>query len=110
MATKNEIVGELFTSKEFNDCIAKMEPDHLRDDLKAEVALILLETPDDKIVAIYSSGPMALKYYTVRIILNLIQSKRSAFYKKYRQPFVELDLNVHYDVKHRGPVTHIQRN
>jgi hypothetical protein len=88
VATKNEIVGQLFTSKEFNDCIVKMEPDHLRDDLKAEVALILLETPDEKIIALHERKE--LKFYAVRIILNLIQSPRSSFYKTYRQHVVEL--------------------
>jgi hypothetical protein len=85
---KNEIVEQLFTSKEFNDCINKMEPDHLRDDLRAEVALILLETDERKLVEIHRSG--GLKFYTVRIIMNLIQSKTSLFYKLYRQQVVEI--------------------
>lgn len=85
---KNEIVAELFTSKEFNDCINKMEPDHLRDDLRSDVTLILLETEESKLMDIYSAG--ALKFYTVRIILNLIQSKTSLFYKRYRQQVAEI--------------------
>jgi hypothetical protein len=85
---RNEIVEQLFTSKEFNDCINKMEPDHLRDDLRAEVALILLETEEKKLSEIHKSG--GLKFYTVRIIMNLIQSKTSLFYKLYRQQVVEI--------------------
>lgn len=100
---KNEIITELYNSKEFNDCINKMEPDHLRDDLRAEVALILLETDDQKLQEIHANK--ALKFYTVRIILNLIQSKTSAFYKKYRLPIIELDTNKSYDARHRGAVT-----
>lgn len=88
MATKNQIIEELYKSKEFNDCISKMEPEHLRDDLKAEVVLILLETEEQKLLAINDAG--ALKYYTVRIIMNLIQSKTSLFYKKYRQQLIEI--------------------
>jgi hypothetical protein len=84
----NEIVEQLFTSKEFNDCINKMEPDHLRDDLRAEVALILLETDEKKLIEIHQGG--GLKFYTVRIIMNLIQSKTSLFYKLYRQQVVEI--------------------
>lgn len=82
MSAKNKIVAELFESKEFNDCINKMEPEHLRDDLKAEVMLILLETDDEKLKGLHKKNE--LKFYTVRIILNLIQSKTSPFYKKYR--------------------------
>jgi hypothetical protein len=65
-----------------------MEPDHLRDDLKAEVVLILLETDESKLKEIHRSG--GLRYYTVRIIMNLIQSKTSLFYKLYRQQVVEI--------------------
>ncbi len=85
---KNEIVAALFTSKDFNDCISKMEPDHLRDDLRAEVALILLETEERRLVEMHANG--GLRYYTVRIIINLIMSKTSLFYKRYRQQLVEL--------------------
>lgn len=88
MATKNEIIEALYRSKEFNDCIGKMEPEHLRDDLRAEVTLILLETEDQRLLAIHAAG--ALRYYTVRIIMNLIQSKTSLFYKKYRQQLTEI--------------------
>lgn len=83
MQTKNQIVAELFESKDFNDCLCKMEPEYLRDDLKAEVALILLETPDTKILDLHKTS--GLKFYTVRIILNLIQSKTSPFFKKFRR-------------------------
>jgi hypothetical protein len=79
-----------------------MEPDHLRDDLRAEVALILLETEEGKLIEIYEAR--ALKFYTVRIIMNLIQSKTSKFYKTYRMPIVELDVNKSYDARHRIPV------
>lgn len=88
VATKNQIIEDLYRSKEFNDCIGKMEPEHLRDDLKAEVTLILLETEEQKLLAIHAAG--ALRYYTVRIIINLIQSKTSLFYKKYRQQLTEI--------------------
>lgn len=88
MASRNEIIAELYKSKEFNDCISKMEPDHLRDDLRAEVMLILLETEERKLIEIHNKGH--LKFYTVRIIINLIQSKTSLFYKRYRQQMAEL--------------------
>jgi hypothetical protein len=85
---KNEIVEQLYRSKEFNDCIGKMDPDHLRDDLRAEVTLILLETEEGRLQIMHARGE--LKFYTVRIIINLIQSKTSLFYKRYRQQLAEL--------------------
>lgn len=88
--TKNEIIGELFTSKEFISCIKKMEPVSLQDDLKSEVILVLLEKDDDLIHGLHQRNE--LKYYTVRIILNMIQSKSSPFYKTFRKNEV-LNLN-----------------
>lgn len=87
---RNEIIAELYNSREFNETIGKMHPAGLRDDLRSEVILILCEKDEQEIISIYQSG--GLKYYTVRIILNLIQSSTSPFYKKFR--IQSLDLSV----------------
>ncbi len=67
-----------------------MKPIGLQDDLKAEVALILCEIKEDKIIDMFTRG--YLKFYTVRIILNQIQSNTSPFYKKYRGDY-NIDVN-----------------
>lgn len=82
MRTKNQIIEELFKSREFNECIDKMHPEHLRNDLRSEVILILCEKSEETLQTITEQG--GLKFYTVRIILNLIQSKTSSFHKKFR--------------------------
>ncbi|MGN6416100.1 MAG: hypothetical protein ACTHMC_01320 [Pseudobacter sp.] len=82
MPTKNQIIEELYRSKEFNDCIGKMQPEQLQDDLRSEVMLVLLETDEAKLKGMHDRGE--LKFYTVRVILNMIQSSTSAFYRKYR--------------------------
>lgn len=83
MSTRNVIIERLFTGKNFNDCLQKMEPAHLRDDLKMEVALVVCEWPDEKVVGLHKRGE--LDYFVVRVILNQIQSKTSPFFKKYRR-------------------------
>lgn len=93
MLSKNQIISELYVSHEFNECISKMHPEDLRDDLRSEVILILLETPEERLKQIYQSG--GLKFFAVRIILNQIQSVTSSFYKKYRQQMSELTDEVH---------------
>lgn len=100
--TRAEILSQFFISKDFNDCIKKMEPAQLQDDLKAEVALILCEMPEDKVSGLWERKE--LKFYTVRIILNLIKSNTSPFYKKFRVSGVSLDelsdaLAIHHNVK-----------
>jgi hypothetical protein len=86
--TRDKIITDLFVSKDFTGCIAKMKPECLQDELKSEVALILCEMSEEKILELYNSG--GLKFYTVRIILNLIKSNTSPFYKKFRGNNIEL--------------------
>ncbi len=81
--TKNQIVSNLFIGKNFNDCIGRMEPAHLRDDLKMEVIAVVLEWPEERIIRYHNAK--ALEFFVVRVILNQIQSSTSPFYKKYRQ-------------------------
>lgn len=97
--SRNEIIADLYNSREFKETILKMNPAHLQDDLKSEVMLILCEKEENEIISIYESG--GLKYYTVRIILNLIQSSTSPFYKKFRQQSYDLSIlrdQTSYDV------------
>lgn len=81
--TKNQIIEQLFTGKNFNDCIRKMEPEHLQDDLRMEVIAIVCEWPEEKIIGLHKRKE--LDFFVVRVILNQIQSNSSPFYRKYRQ-------------------------
>jgi hypothetical protein len=88
---KNEILAQYWTSKEVNEAFDKMHPEELRYDLKAEVFLVLCEMNEDKLVGLYERNE--LKFYIVRIMLNMIKSDRSTFYKNYRNytEFVDQD-------------------
>lgn len=87
--SRDKILSDLFTSKDFTSCISKMNPANLQDELKAEVALILCEMEDEKLIGMANRNE--LKFYTVRIILNLIQSSTSPFYKKFRSGFTVMN-------------------
>lgn len=80
--TRNQIINQLFLGKNFNDCIGKMQPEQLREDLRQEVILIVCEMPEEKIISLHQRKE--LEFFTVRIILNQIRSKTSPFAKKYR--------------------------
>jgi hypothetical protein len=86
---RDAIISTLYTGKNFNDCLSKMEPAHLRDDLKAEVMLIICEWPDEKVIKLHTDG--VLEFYVARVIINQVQSNTSPFYKKYRQISMELN-------------------
>lgn len=95
---KNQIIEALFTGKNFNDVIRKMEPQHLQDDLRMEVIAIVCEWPEEKIVGLHQRKE--LDFFVVRVILNQIQSNSSPFYKKYRghvQFFTEYGANTFGD-------------
>ena len=85
---RNEILIEFWELTEVNNAISKMKPVELQEDLKSEVFLILCELPEEKLIALYDRKE--LKFYMVRIMLNLVQNKNNSFYKKYRN-FSELN-------------------
>jgi hypothetical protein len=86
--TRNQIIEGLFNGKNFNDCISKMEPAHLQDDLRMEVISIVCEWPEEKVVGLHLDN--ALEFYVVRVILNQVKSKTSPFVKKYRNSTYEI--------------------
>ena len=94
--TRNQIIEDLFVGKNFNDCISKMEPSHLREDLKMEVISIVCEWPEEKVIKLYKDG--VLDFFVVRVIINQVQSKKSPFFKKYRKEFIELNPIKSYDI------------
>ena len=63
-----------------------MHPIELQDDLKSEVFLILAELPEQKLIDLYDKKQ--LRFYVVRIMLNLVQNSNNQFFKMYRN-FVE---------------------
>lgn len=73
-----------------------MHPAELRDDLKSEVFLILAELDYAKLIDLYEKKQ--IKFYMVRIMLNLVQSTDKKFYGKYRN-FVEYNQVDVADVK-----------
>ena len=91
---RQEIISELYQSKDINDAIGKMNPFSLQDDLKQEVFLVLCEMEEARLFQMYNDG--YLKYFVVRTILNMAKSDRSTFYKKFRETFLEIP--VTYEV------------
>lgn len=80
---RDKILTDLFNSKEFNNCIRKMEPASLQEELKAEVCLVMCEIDAAKLIGLHERGE--LKYYAARVVINMIKSGTSEFYKKFRE-------------------------
>jgi hypothetical protein len=86
--SRDKIIAEFWESKSVNEAFEKMQPVELQADLKAEVFLVLCEMEEEKLIGLYQRNE--LKYYMVRIMLNMIKSDRSNFFKNYRN-YVELE-------------------
>jgi hypothetical protein len=87
---RQNIISELYTSKDINEAIGKMQPQELQDDLRQEVFLVLCEMDEEKLFGMYEQG--YLKYFIVRTILNMAKSDRSNFYRKFRQMYQEIPI------------------
>lgn len=83
-----KILEEFYNSVEVNDAISKMHPVELQEDLKGELFLILAELPEEKLIGLYQAKQ--LRFYVVRVMLNLVRSTDKKFYAKYRN-FVEYE-------------------
>lgn len=83
----------MYLDKDINAAISKMQPDHLQDELKEEIFLVVCEMPEEKLFHLYENS--FLKFFIVRTMLNMAKSDRSNFFTKFRKTLVEyID---HYD-------------
>ena len=107
---KNKILAEYWTLKEVNDAFAKMQPEELQYDLKAEVFLVLCEMNEEKLIGMYERNE--LKFYIVRVMLNMIKSDRSNFYKSYRNytEYVDNDTEAIVDFDKLDLVDKLEKN
>lgn len=84
----NEIITTYYNSEWLKDALSKMHPEDLRDDLKQEVFLVVLEKGYDWVADAHEKG--FLKWFIVRVMLNLIKSDSSKFWFMFRN-FVSTD-------------------
>ena len=80
MQTKNEILAEIYTSKELAQCLALVKKDCIREDIKQEIFLTLLQKDDAFIIELQNKGK--LKAYISSCIFNEAYNPRSTLRKK----------------------------
>ncbi len=69
---RNGIIAELWSSPDLNQALSNMKPVEMQEDLKSELFLIICEIDESKLIDLYDKKQ--LKFYIVRIMLNLVQS------------------------------------
>jgi hypothetical protein len=82
--TKNDILTELYKSPFINDLVFTITSGHeLKEDLKAELFLILCEMTETRVVNAYNGN--FLHYLCVNIVKKQYNSKKSPFHQKWRK-------------------------
>lgn len=90
MKVSEKMITDIYNSPEIDECISKLVNAGLRADFKQELFLILCSVPCEKIVSMNGN----LKYFVVRIILNLVRQKRNVFHKTYLDKTVEYNSDL----------------
>jgi hypothetical protein len=83
----NKIIEELYKSKEVNELIGKIEPESIREDLRQELAIILLNYDCDKLKKIKSEGNLI--GFVLKIVWNMSTWTYNDFYKTYKKNNIE---------------------
>jgi hypothetical protein len=83
MSDCNKIVIDVYNHPDLLRLISKIKPESIRDDLRQEIAVSLLEQPCIKIAALFADDN--LLRYTMKICWLMATSKTSGFYYKYKK-------------------------
>lgn len=89
MPNREQIITDIYNSKELKEVISKMNPQSLRDDLLSEVMLVVCQLDEERLFKMHEEG--YLKYYVIRTILNMVRSNDSTFHNKFRLIHSELN-------------------
>lgn len=83
MSDCREYIERIYTDKKINEFIAKIQPAELQDDLRQELAMILLNYDCDKIAKMYREGNLI--GFTFATIWKMGTGNKGYFYKTYRK-------------------------
>lgn len=100
---RNDIISELYQSKEVNELISKIRPVELQDDLKQYAFAVLLEKPEQFIIDLYNKKQ--LKYFLVKIITNSVFTNRSGFMTLHKLS-KDMDVDAMSDVENESSNYH----
>jgi hypothetical protein len=96
--TTSEIISDLYISRELDDCISKMVRAGDRGDFKQELFLIVATIEEGIIKRLHDDNK--LKFYVVKIIMNLANQERNTYHKKYRSTKVVYDTDKVMSLPH----------
>lgn len=98
--TKHEIIERMARERMVEELVFKIRVEEEQDkkDLCEDIYVNLLEKDEEKIQHLWKTK--AMKYFLVRMIGNMIYSKTSPYYTKYKK-FRQLSEEISSDIKDR---------
>lgn len=85
--SKNQIIADLFVSKEIKSMLSKFDGGAGNEDLKSELFEVLLKYPDEKIIDAHSRKEVI--NIAVAIVQRMLFQKGSKFHRTYRKTVYE---------------------
>ena len=83
MSDCNKIVTDIYNHPDVLNLISKIKPESVRDDLRQEIAVSLLEQPCEKVAALFAADN--LLRYAMGICWNMATGPRNYFARTYRR-------------------------
>lgn len=83
MQNCKEAVVNVYTHPDLLNLISKVKPENIRDDLRQEIAVSLLEQPCEKVAALFA-GDNLLKY-AIKVCWIMATGTHNSFYYKYKK-------------------------
>jgi len=83
MTSCNEIIISVYNSKELDNLLSKINPEAIRDDLRQEIAVALLDIPCKKIMSLFASNDLIR--YALAITWNMAIGKGHKFSISYQR-------------------------
>lgn len=78
--TAQQVLTEIYVSNEVKECVKRLKPEHLQQDILQHTFMELFERPEDFIMDLHERGK--LKSYIVKILYNTATYSRSTFAKQ----------------------------
>jgi len=83
----NEYIEKIYRNQKVNDLISKIKPVELQDDLRQEMAIVLLNYDCEKLVSIYNEGNLVA--FVLKIIWKMGTLQNGEFYKVFKKNNIE---------------------
>lgn len=74
-----QIIEQLYRSEDLENCLSRINPPDIRDDVKQHVFTELLIKPETEIMDLYQRGKLTA--YVAKMLVNMVRWERSSFRK-----------------------------